>query len=79
MHQPLFDLFGQVIVTHDEINRWLESVPRMSPDSPRAAWYVRAYDVAGKVARAKLAGEFEAITSRRRERSEFWWQRLSWR
>ncbi|MRR51279.1 MAG: hypothetical protein EG825_10250 [Rhodocyclaceae bacterium] len=52
---PLFDAPA---VTHDDICEWLRAVARMAPDSPRAAAYVRAYDVAGKISAAKAAGQW---------------------
>ena len=78
MHQPIFDLFGQVIITHEEIDRWLETVPRIDPDSPRAAWYVKAYDVVGKITAAKVAGEFDQVTAAR-PRPVRYWKRFAWR
>lgn len=57
------DLFGQVA-----------GIP---PDSPRLAHYVRGYDVAGKVARAKLDGTYHATVSRRQP-SPWWWSRFRW-
>lgn len=78
MQQPVLDLFGQVVITHDEIDRWLESVPRLTPGTARTAWYARAYDVPGKIARAKLEGSFEQLTQRA-ERPTWYWQRFAWR
>jgi hypothetical protein len=65
-HQP--GLFGDQAVTADDVRRWLLKVPRMDPDSPRAARYVIAYDVHGKIARAKAAGQFERILDGRQDR-----------
>jgi hypothetical protein len=56
------DLFGQVAVTWGDVDAWLVAVAQVDPDSPRAAYYARCWDVAGKVARAKAAGTFEAAT-----------------
>ena len=74
------DLFGEVIVTQLDIRLWLESVPKINPDGPRAAHYIRGYDVAHKVARAKLEGRFEAITAPRllEMYSATWWSRMCW-
>lgn len=52
------DLFGEVPVTTLDIRLWLVCIPRMDPDSPRAAWYVKGYNVAGKIRAAKVAGTF---------------------
>jgi len=57
------DLFGEVRVTHDDLSAWLRAVPRIDPDGPRAAAYIRGYSVVEKVQRAKLAGDFEAIVA----------------
>lgn len=45
-------------VSADDIRTWLEIVPRIDPDGPRAAAYVRCYDVPGKIARAKREGQW---------------------
>lgn len=52
------DLFGQVVVTWPEIVDWCARVACITPDSPRWLAYVQAWDVAGKVRAAKLAGEW---------------------
>lgn len=57
------DLFGQVPVTMDDVIAWCECVAGIPADSPRLELYVRTYDVPGKVARAKLAGTFEELTT----------------
>ena len=79
--QPfVYDLFGEIIVTRADIAAWLVSVPRMDPNSPRAAQYVRGWDVVGKVRAAKLAGRFDAITAPRLicPQSPAWWDRMCW-
>lgn len=53
--------FEAVQVTEADVRRWLAAVPRLDPDSPRAAAYVRGQNVHGKIARAKAAGQFERI------------------
>lgn len=77
MLQPPLDLFGEVPVSWPEVAAWLEAVPRIPPDSPRAAHYVRAYDVPGKIARAKIDGTFEAIVNRPPP-PPHWWHRFRW-
>lgn len=57
----LYDLFGEIPVYTHDIDLWLMCVPKMPPDSPRAAWYVRGWDVVGKIRRAKLAGTFQEM------------------
>lgn len=54
MHEGT-DLFDQVAVSWPEVYAWCEQVAGIGADSPRLAWYVQAYDVVGKIARAKLA------------------------
>jgi hypothetical protein len=62
-------LFDAPAVTQEDINRWLVAVPGIDPASPRAAAYVRGYDVAGKIERAKAAGKFERILDGREAHS----------
>lgn len=54
MHQPALDLFGEVPITVPELRAWLIQVAGLDPDSPRAAHYLRAYNVTEKIARTKL-------------------------
>ena len=60
-----------------EIDLWLTTVPRIDPSSPRAARYIQCYDVAGKIAAAKLGGHFEAYTQRTPQPGH-WWERFFW-
>lgn len=57
---PGADLFGVVPVTIDEVRAWLAAVPKIDPDGPRAADYVRTWRVVEKIQAAKIAGTFEA-------------------
>ena len=74
------DLFDDVIVTRQDIAAWLEAVPRIPIDSPRAAHYIKGYDVISKIKRAKLEGTFEATTRPRmiEPQSAAWWHRMCW-
>lgn len=54
------ELFDSKTVTQEEIAAWMRAVPQIDPDSPRAAQYIKTYDVAGKVAKAKADGTFWA-------------------
>lgn len=74
------DLFGDVIITQADIRLWLETVPRINPDGPRAAHYVKWWDVPQKVRQAKLDGSFEACTAVRmfESQSATWWARMCW-
>ena len=78
MREPPLDLFGQVRVTHDDVAAWLRAVPRIDPESPRAAAYVRGYDVPAKVAAAKQNGTFDAITAPPMPPPGHWWTRFHW-
>jgi hypothetical protein len=53
------DLFGEVPVSLDDVLLWMLAVPRLSPDSPRFATYVRDYQVLDKIRAAKLSGTFD--------------------
>lgn len=80
MQPAIYDLFGEIIITPADIAAWLINVPRIHPDSPRAAHYVRGWDVVGKVRAAKALGRFEAITAPRmiEVQSPAWWDRMCW-
>ena len=73
----LLDLFGEVPVTIADVDAWLRAVPRIEPDSPRAAWYVAAWSVPDKIRAAKRRGDFDSIVNSTPE-SPFWWKRLRW-
>lgn len=45
-------------VTDADVRTWLQIVARIEPDSPRAAAYVRGYQVLRKIQRAKDAGDW---------------------
>lgn len=77
MTESVIDLFGETPVTWPEIYAWLEAVPGIHRDSPRAPHYIRAYDVAGKVARAKREGWYSAAISRDPSHAN-WWTRFRW-
>lgn len=62
--QPALDLFGEVVVTEDDVYAWVASVSPVHLAERGYALYVRRYDVAGKVAAAKLRGTFDATTAR---------------
>lgn len=80
MQPQLYDLFGEVVVTQDDIYAWLVNVARIAPDSPRAAYYVKWWDVVGKVRASKACGCFDAITAPRlvEPYSAAWWSRMCW-
>ncbi|WP_284894808.1 hypothetical protein [Burkholderia sp. lyk4-R2A-23] len=56
----MLDLFGEVIVTVDDVAQWVAALAPAYMSSQRSFdRYVRLWDVAGKVRAAKLAGTFE--------------------
>ena len=58
------DLFGDVIVTLDDVELWLNVVPRHLSNSPNARLrYAKSYDVASKIKQAKLNGSFYTLCS----------------
>lgn len=57
---PALDLFGEVPITFDDLRAWVAAMTRLDPDSSRAEWYIKNWNVADKVRAAKLAGTFEA-------------------
>lgn len=71
------DLFDEVPVSFEDIDAWLVAVPRIDPESPRAAYYVKNWDVPAKIRQAKLAGMFESIVTRAEHPGQ-WWQRFHW-
>lgn len=74
----LRDLFGEVPVSTSDVDDWLRAVPRIDPESPRAAWYVVQWRVVEKIKAAKLRGDFDDIVRRGLEASPFWWSRFRW-
>lgn len=68
----VYDLFGEVPVTTQDIDKWLICVPRMDPLSPRAEWYVKGYNVADKIRTAKMRGTFHDLRPPGNEGIERW-------
>lgn len=57
----MLDLFGEIIVTVDDVAQWVAALAPAYMSSERAFdRYVRLWDVAGKVRAAKAAGTFES-------------------
>ncbi|RQP43157.1 hypothetical protein [Burkholderia ubonensis] len=68
----MLDLFGEVIVTQDEVVSWVAALaPSYMATERSFARYVRLWDVAGKVRAAKLAGTFDATIENARARRAF--------
>lgn len=60
------DLFGEVIITHDDLYAWVAAVaPRWLYPERSYRNYLRTYDIAGKVRYAKLTGQFQQIVDSR--------------
>lgn len=57
------DLFGEVIVTHDDVEIWLRNVPRLNNAnrSEAASDYILNFDVVNKIKRAKLDNSFYCL------------------
>ncbi len=56
------DLFGDVIVTLDDVNLWLDTVPHLSGYSnSRRNYYATNNDVANKIKLSKYNGSFEKL------------------
>lgn len=63
LKNPALDLFGEVIITKNDVLMWVSVVTRgrYTLRSKRFDWYVQEWDVVGKVRRFKLAGLFADI------------------
>ena len=72
------DLFGQVIITTQDLDTWLIAVPKMRPGTRRAAWYLKAYDVVQKITQAKLSGHFAELEAQALELEPYKLQALRW-
>lgn len=60
----MLDLFGEVVITLDDVECWLDSVPNLSLKSQRRQWYIEQWDVTNKIKCSILDGSFtEFITS----------------
>lgn len=65
----MLDLFGEIIVTADDIYDWVAAVAPAFMSSDRAfLHYVAAWNVADKVRRAKAEGTFDATIEEARSR-----------
>lgn len=68
----MLDLFGDVIVTLDDLHLWVSAVaPGFASSAIRLDYYIRHWNVADKVRRAKLGGYFESTIELARERRAF--------
>ncbi|WP_246794580.1 hypothetical protein [Burkholderia perseverans] len=63
------DLFGEIVVTQDDIEAWVAALAPAFTSSARAFDnYVRGYHVADKIRCAKAAGTFETTIAAARDR-----------
>ncbi|CAG4928205.1 hypothetical protein [Paraburkholderia saeva] len=67
----MLDLFGQVVISYDDLLVWVSAVAPGYAGSPtRLSFYIERWDVASKVRAAKLAGTFDStIESARAQRA----------
>jgi hypothetical protein len=73
----MLDLFGQVVVTYEDLELWVSAIaPGFAGNDQRMAYYIRHWDVASKVRRAKLAGTFDSTIENARARRAFLSRRL---
>ncbi|MFZ6732227.1 hypothetical protein ACO0LG_09925 [Undibacterium sp. Ji42W] len=60
MYQDATDLFGEVVVTENDLFLWVSAVsPRWLTPERSYRNYLRTYNVVGKVQAAKLRGTFD--------------------
>ncbi len=64
-------MFGQIPVTRPDVYAWLLGVVNLDPANFRALEYFRGYNVASKIAVAKLDGTFDTATQAARESSRY--------
>lgn len=64
--EPPIDLFGEVVITEDDLETWVSAVSPLHLTDGLFAHDVRSYDVAGKIRVFKLRGDFEERTAVRR-------------
>ena len=68
----MLDLFGEIVVTVDDLHLWVSAVaPGFAGSDARRAHYIRVWNVADKVRRAKLDGYFDSTIENARERRAF--------
>lgn len=64
-------MFGQIPVTRPDVYAWLLGVVNLDPANFRALEYFRGYNVASKIAVAKLDGTFDSATQSARDSSRY--------
>lgn len=64
----MLDLFGDVVVTFDDLAAWVAAVaPGYAGSATRSAYYIERWNVAEKVRRAKLNGTFDSTIEKARD------------
>lgn len=58
---PAVDLFGQVQVTDEDVEQWVAVVAPRWYGTRRMEFYIREWNIASKVAYAKLNGTFDQV------------------
>jgi len=60
-----YDLFGEKFpVTWPEVDAWCLAVAGLAPDSWRRPYYIKYWNVVGKIQQAKETGTLEKILNR---------------
>lgn len=73
----MLDLFGDVVVTHDDLCLWVSALaPGFAGNTQRMAYYIERWNVADKVRRAKLSGTFETTIENARAQRAYVSRRL---
>ncbi len=58
MKPHAIDLFGEIPVTWDEVEEWVDRIQAISPTPWRRDWYIKNWNVIDKIRAAKHAGIF---------------------
>ncbi|WP_229291485.1 hypothetical protein [Burkholderia pseudomallei] len=67
-----FDLFGDIVVTHDDIVAWVSAIAPAYMSSERSfRHYVRNWRVVEKIKTAKAAGTFDSSIATGRDRRAY--------
>ena len=58
------DLFGDVVVTVDDVTHWLDAVPHLQHcANHRRLYYAKHWDLLNKIKESKRAGLFDSVIS----------------
>jgi len=65
-HCKDLDLFGEVIITIEDVELWLDAVPHIFRDQTRQReYYAQNWNVTNKIKLSKLDGSFEKLITER--------------